>query len=193
MSWRANGTYYEACNCEAICPCRPQGDRPGGRSTHGICDFVLSWHIDSGRVDGIDVAGRSVVMVGTYDDEEPGSPWSVVLYVDDGCTPEQHETLSDLYLRRLGFAGAIGEVKAVRSATISLDHAPHSQQIDVDPYVTVRTREPVPHTERVSCGIPGHDHPGREIIADVLHVDDEDLAWEFRGRTGFATDFSYAG
>ncbi len=116
----------------------------------------------------------------------------MVLYLGDGCTPEQREALTDLYLDRLHFSAAIGEVKAVRTAPIELDHTPDAQAIVVEPYLTVRTREPVPQTERVSCAIPGHDHPGREIIAEVNHAEDEHLDWTLHGRCGFATDFAYA-
>ena len=43
MPWAVSGSYYEVCNCEAICPCRRHGARKGGRSTYGTCDFALSW------------------------------------------------------------------------------------------------------------------------------------------------------
>ena len=40
-SWSVAGPYFEACSCEAICPCRSTGGRKGGRSTYGVCDFAL--------------------------------------------------------------------------------------------------------------------------------------------------------
>ena len=48
MSWRIQGTYFESCNCDAICPCRRIDGVPGGRSTHGVCTGVLSWLIEEG-------------------------------------------------------------------------------------------------------------------------------------------------
>ena len=45
--------------------------------------------------------------------------------------------------------------------------------------------------EPVSCGIPGHDHPGEEFIAEALDVDSDPLRFAFSGRCGFATDFDY--
>jgi hypothetical protein len=33
--WRVRGSYFEGCNCEAICPCRSVGGRPGGPSSFG--------------------------------------------------------------------------------------------------------------------------------------------------------------
>jgi len=43
--WRAQASYFEACNCEAICPCRSEGGRPGGPSSYGECFGALSWHV----------------------------------------------------------------------------------------------------------------------------------------------------
>ena len=49
LIWRVAGTYFEACNCEAVCPCRREGGRMGGRSTYGRCDFALSWRVTEGQ------------------------------------------------------------------------------------------------------------------------------------------------
>ena len=115
MEWRVSGRYFEACSCEAVCPCRRVGGRAGGRSTYGVCDFALGWSIDSGMADHLDLSGFEVVMAGSYDDDEPGSPWRVVLYVDARATAEQQEAMEAIYLGRAGgttltnFAAAIGE------------------------------------------------------------------------------------
>jgi hypothetical protein len=196
-SWRVAGTYYEACSCEAVCPCRRQGDWRGGRSTYGVCDFVLSWCIEAGSADELSLADRQVVMAGSYHDDEPGSPWSVALYLDDRCSPRQHDALADIFLGRAGgqtfanYARAIGSVQAVRTATITLDHTTNRERIGVGRYVTVRTRAPFHHQERVSCGIPGHEQPGQELVVDLMQVQEEDLSWQLRGRCGFATTFDY--
>src|SRR4051794_17836991 len=51
MSWWIRGTYFESCNCDAICPCRRIDGGGGGRSTHGVCMGVLSWLIEDGAAD----------------------------------------------------------------------------------------------------------------------------------------------
>ena len=48
LPWRIADTYFESCNCEAICPCRTIGGRRGGRSTYGICFGALSWLVEDG-------------------------------------------------------------------------------------------------------------------------------------------------
>lgn len=203
VKWTASGSYVEACNCEAVCPCRSQGGRDGGRSTYGSCDFVLSWAIRTGRADDVVLDGLSVVMVGRYVDDEAlatGQPlgvWEVVLYLDDRADDAQTAMLEAIFLGRAGgtalenFAAAIGRVHAVRSATIRLEHDPADPRIAVDHLVEVRGREPVTTTEPVSCAIPGHDRPGQEWLAEVMRVDEEWLRWEVTGRCAFVTDFLY--
>ena len=51
--WRVRGSYFEACNCDAICPCRSVHGRPGGPSTHGVCYGTLSWQTREGHAGGI--------------------------------------------------------------------------------------------------------------------------------------------
>lgn len=196
-AWRVAGSYVEACSCEAVCPCRRVGSRAGGRSTYGTCDFVLGWTVAEGTADGISLSGLGVVMAGTYDDDEPGSPWRVVLYVDDQAEPAQRAALAAIFLGRAGgdvhrnFAAAIGEVHGIHDAHILITHERRRRRIDVSGAIRMTEREPVLTEEPVSCGIPGHGHPGEELIVDALEVDSDPLRFAFSGRCGFATDFDY--
>ena len=90
-TWHIGGDYFESCNCDPICPCRMVGGRPGGRSTHGICFGVLSWLIAEGDADGVDLAGLAAALTLRYDDDEPGSPWRFVVYVDERGSERQRE------------------------------------------------------------------------------------------------------
>jgi Protein of unknown function (DUF1326) len=93
VSWRIRGTYFESCNCAAICPCRRVDGVAGGRSTHGVCMGVLSWLVDEGAADGIDLSGLPVALALRYSDDEPGSPWTWVLYLDARASQEQRAAL----------------------------------------------------------------------------------------------------
>ncbi len=199
--WRVAGSYFEVCNCDAVCPCRRQGDTPGGRSTYGVCDFALSWMVLRGQWDGIDLSGRTVVMAGSYRDGnglEHSTPWRVTLYVDEHASAAEHECLAAIFLGRAGgttlrnFAAAIGEVQAVRSAAIHLDHSPNRESMEAVGYVRAATRSAVTSDAPIACGIPGYDHPGTEVVAEEFAVNDGQLHWTVRGRCGFATDFDYS-
>lgn len=202
LPWYLSGTYYEVCNCEAICPCRV--NRSLRRATYDTCDFALSWHIIDGRADTLDLSGLSVVLAGTYQREEPASsqspwpPWRVVLYLDENANSKQQEALTEIFLGRAGgdtlrnFAHAIDEVYAVRLARIDLDHTPSHERMKVGEFVTVHTTEAVVAGEPVFCGIPGAERPGQEIVAGRFRVVDAPLRWEVSGRCGFAKDFAYS-
>jgi hypothetical protein len=198
VQWRVAGSYFEACNCEAVCPCRRQGDQQGGLSTYGICDFALSWLITDGAYGAVDLSQRQVVMAGSYADDEPGQPWRVALYIDDQAEAAQHESLTAIFLGRAGggtmrnFASNIGEVYAVRSAGILLTHSRGHERIVAEDYVRVAALHPAVVKGPVTCGIPGHDHPGTELVTGDFHVNDVALRWEVTGRCGFATQFAYA-
>ncbi len=196
-SWKIEGSYYELCNCEAVCPCRRHGEKRGGRSTYDICEFALSWRVTEGQADELDLSDLSVVLAGSYKDDEPGAPWRVILYVDENGSEQQQQALADIFLGRAGggtfknFAQVIGEVYAVRTAKIDLDHTSGQQQMEVEGYISAATAQPAETDLPVSCGIPGHDRPGQEIVAEYFRVEDENLNWEVTGRCGFASDFGY--
>jgi hypothetical protein len=200
LPWRIAGTYLEACNCEAICPCRTVGARTGGRSTEGFCLGALSWQIEEGSAGGIDLTGLRVVLALRYDDDEPGSPWDFWLYLDERGGDEQREALEGIFLGRLGgtpeaqFPWVWKESRpiGVRPVAIELDHTPGRGWFRAGGEVTMRVREPLAESETVTCVIPGHHRQGREVIADTLAVEDGPLAFELSGRCGFESTFAYS-
>ena len=198
--WRVRGTYFEACNCDAICPCRSVGGRPGGPSNFGECFGALWWQVREGRADGLDLAGlRTVLSVRYHDSVQPSTPWEIVLYVDDRADEGQRETPGEIFLGRAGgtvselYGPAIGELHAVRAARITLEHSAPRKRIDVLGYLTVEAEGEASDPGDVRCGIPGFDHPGTELHGDLLQATDDALRWEVRGRrnAAFATDFDY--
>jgi hypothetical protein len=198
--WRVRGSYFEACNCEAICPCRSVGGRPGGPSSFGECFGGLSWHIHNGHADGVDLSGLRVVMSIRYLDRvQPSTPWEVVLYVDYNAGQDQQAALADIFLGRAGgtvarlYGPAIGEVHFVRSAHITLEHTAARKRIDIVGYLTVEAEGDASEPGDVRCGIPGFDHPGTELHGDTLRSTDPALRWQVTGRrhAAFTTDFDY--
>src|SRR5581483_4449291 len=148
MGWRIRGTYFESCNCDAICPCRRIDGVAGGRSTHGVCTGVLTWLIEDGHVDGTELAGLPVALAFRYDDDEPGSPWTWILYLDAQATDEQRAGLEAIFAGRLGgdalvhfpWAWKQSELVAVRPVTIDVDHTRRRQRLRVRDRVSVRIR-----------------------------------------------------
>jgi hypothetical protein len=201
LPWQLAGTYLESCNCEAICPCRAIGGRAGGRSTSGLCLGALSWRIEEGRAGEADLAGLRVVLASRYHDDEPGSPWSFVLYIDELADRSQFDPLQAIYTGELGgtprkqFPWAFKEshLVAVRPAAIEIDHTPGRGWFRAAGHVDVRIRKPFATTESVTCVIPGHHQPGREVVAETLSVHDGGpLEFEFEGSCGYEARFAYS-
>jgi hypothetical protein len=201
MSWRISGSYFESCNCDPICPCRKVDGAPGGRSTHGECLGVLSWLIEEGEADGVGLDGLPVAMATRYSDDEEGSPWSWILYVDANASKEQREAIEAIYSGRLGgdaekhfpWAWKASEMVAVRPVEIEVEHARRRQFLRVRDRVSVRIRDRYDGPETVTCVIPGHDREGEELVADELVVDDGPLAFSYRGVCGYGSSFDYSG
>ena len=198
--WLVRGSYFESCNCEAICPCRSVGGRDGGPSSWGECFGTLSWQIHDGYAGTVGLAGRTVVMSLSYSDRiQPSTPWKVVLYVDDGADDEQIAALAAIFLGRAGgtvaalYGPAIGEVVTVRRAQIGVEHIAARKRIDVVGYLTVEAHGEASEPGDVRCGIPGFDHPGTELFGEVLTSREPALRWSIVGKrnAAFATDFEY--
>ena len=168
MSWRISGSYFESCNCDPICPCRRIDGVPGGRSTYGECLGVLSWVIERGHADDVSLDGLAVALATRYHDDEPGSPWSFVVYLD---------------AMRI----------AVRPVEIAVSHEPRRQWLRIRDHVSLRIRDRHEGPETVTCVIPGHDRAGEELVADELRVADGPLRFDYEGNCGYSASFDYAG
>ena len=198
--WRIRGSYFESCNCEAICPCRMVGGRKGGRSTHGICFGVLSWLIEEGHAGDVGLSGLAAAFVIRYDDDEPGSPWSFVVHVDERGSEDQRQALAAILTGDLGGEAVLrlpwvskpSELIDVRSSPIEIEHGASGHELRVGRAVTLRASRPYETDEIVACGIPGYGYPGTELLADELVVEDGPFAWELSGNCAFASPFDYS-
>ena len=193
--YHLSGSFYDACNCDAICPCRRQNGVDGGRSTLGICEFILSWKIDSGHSGSVDLSGLKVCMAGTWDDDEEGTPWTCMIYIDENATDEQFNEISTLFQGRkadnnIEFTQWVSKVLGVKRARIELDHTPGREEVRIGSIANVRVERMVDFDGTLSSGITGHDFPGKESVSS-LRISDGEFDWDYRERCGFSTVFEY--
>lgn len=193
-AYSISGSYYEACNCDAICPCRKQGDTPGGRSTYGVCDFLLSWHINNGHMGSVDLSGLNVSIAGTYNDDVGDDIWSVFIYIDEAASKQQFDAISRIFSGQTGgnlsVTAYFSTILGIKPAAIRLDHTAGVETIHIGTSASAHVVRDFEFDDTVSCGIPGHDHPGQESVSS-LTVQDAPLAFSYSERCGFATDFAY--
>ena len=135
-------------------------------------------------------------MAGFYDDAGVDEPWAVKLFVDDAASDAQWQAQERIFLGRAGgdilFTANIATILEVRRAAIALDHRTGMESIRIAGTATSFALRPAAFHGIVSCGIPGHDHPGTEYVSS-LAIDDAPLHWSYAARCGFATEFAYRG
>lgn len=119
MAYQLEGELLEVCTCKILCPCWV-GEDPDG----GTCEGVLAWHIEKGAVNGVDVSGRTLVVLCHIPGNILKGNWRVVVYVDDTTTPQQQEALLNVWTGKLGgpcadLAQLIGQVAGVERVPIT--------------------------------------------------------------------------
>ncbi len=123
MAYELEGRLLEVCTCKVLCPCWIGEDSD---SPDGTCDAVVSWHVDKGRVNGLDVSGLTVALLCHIPANILKGNWKVVAFVDDKATTDQQNALLDVFTGKLGgpvadLAKLVGEVAGVERAPISFD------------------------------------------------------------------------
>lgn len=113
MVYQIEGKLLEVCTCNILCPCWVGEDPDGGE-----CRGVVTWHIDKGKINNVDVSGLTVSALAHIPGNILKGNWRAVFYIDDKATAGQQEELLNVFTGKLGgpiadFAKLIGEVVAV--------------------------------------------------------------------------------
>lgn len=121
MAYDLEGSLFEVCTCNAICPCWI-GDDPDG----GECKGLIAYHIDRGTINGTDVAGHTIAMFAHIPGNVLKGNWKVAAFVDDKASDAQQEAILNAITGKLGGpladqAQLIGEVMSVERAPIEID------------------------------------------------------------------------
>ena len=121
MGYQLEGKLLEVCDCNVLCPCWI-GEDPD----NGTCDAVLAYHIDKGTIDGTDVSGLTLSLLGHIPKNVLAGNWKVAVFVDDKATPKQQEAILNAWTGKLGgplgdLSKLVGEVAAVERAPLSFN------------------------------------------------------------------------
>lgn len=119
MGYQLEGKLLEVCNCNILCPCWV-GENPD----NGTCDAVVSYHIDKGNIDGIDVSGLTLSLAAYVPVNVLAGNWRVAVFVDDKSSPKQQEAILNAWTGKLGgpladLSKLVGEVVAVERVPIT--------------------------------------------------------------------------
>lgn len=120
MSWQLKGTYFENCNCDMVCPCTTSGlTMP---ADHDRCLVVFAFHVDQGEVDGVDVSGKTVVVVADTPPVMAHGNWRVGLIMDASASVDQAARLGTVFSGQAG--GPMAMLAPLISETLGLASVP---------------------------------------------------------------------
>jgi hypothetical protein len=198
VSWNLDGTYFETCSCELMCPCNFSFDHG---ATYDYCRVVLVFNISSGQIEGTDVSGRKLAVIADSPKVMTDGGWRLGVLVDEDATDEQLEKLAAVYGGQKGgpmegLAPLIGEMLGVERARfeVSEDGLRHSAKIgdgidfeveDIVPF-GVETGQPVRLT--------GVFHPVASELtaAEAKRSNINAFGIQYEGKTGLSAPFSWA-
>lgn len=94
------------------------------------CGTVLSWHIDKGTIEGVDVSGRSMAVAANTPCSGVANRGaaSATLYVDDEATSEQEEALSNAWTGKPG--GPVADLARLFGDVTGTERAPITTSVD---------------------------------------------------------------
>jgi len=195
-SWKVDGTYFEACNCAAACPCVFLS-----APTEGKCTVLLAWHIDKGNFGAVQLNGLNVALLATAPGHMMQTKWKVALYLDEKASGEQQEALGAIFSGQAGghlaaLGPLIGEVMGVKPVPIEFSangkerhlRIPHIAEADIEALEgqggALVTIENHPFTP-----VPGQ--PAVVATSKKLKITDHGIALDISGKNGFYSAFAY--
>ncbi len=199
MAWNLEGTYFENCSCDTICPCTWSGLT--AHATNARCLAMLAFHIDQGDIEGVDVSGLTFALVVDSPPVMSDGGWKLGVVVDAAANEQQGGALGRVLGGELGGPPAmlgplIGEMAGIEQApaewresdgTFSLRFG-DLIDVEVETYKAGGLPDPVRLTNVF--------HPASSTLtlspATKSKVDVFGIRFDGTGTSGFNAPFSWA-
>jgi hypothetical protein len=199
MAWKLEGTYFETCSCNVVCPCVAS---LALGADYDRCRVTLVFNVVDGDVEGTDVSGLVVAAVADTPQVMTEGNWRLGVFIDAAASDEQAAKLGAVFSGQLGgpMAGLvplIGESLGVERVPIEVQEDGLRHSVTIGEAIDFEIEDVVPFG--VESGEParltGISHPvGSELtIARATRSRISAFGIEYEGRAGFSnSSFSWA-
>ena len=199
MAWRLEGTYFESCSCDAICPCTWSGLT--ARATLDRCRALLAYHVESGEVNDVDVSGLNFAL---FLDTPPvmiEGNWRVGVFLDEAASDEQAEALGTVLSGQAGgplamLAPLIGEMLGVEKAPIIYNEDGRGHHVRIGDATDVGVEDFVAGQGHDPVRLTNVSHPSNTTLtvapANAAHLSTFGVDWGREGQSGFSAPFSWS-
>lgn len=194
--WNISGTYFESCNCEAACPCVFLSP-----PTDGECKVLVGWHINEGHFGDVSLGGLNIAMAAHSPGHMAKVQWKGALYFDDRASAEQKDSLTQIFAGQAGghferLISHVGEVLGVASVPIDYEANGKQRSMKVGDVaeVEIEAIEGQGGGDVIVSGHPLCIVPGAPAVtarSKKLNYQDHGYTWEFSGKNGFYSPFTY--
>ena len=197
QAWKVTGTYFEACNCDAACPCIFLSD-----PTEGNCTALVAWHIDEGSFGDVRIDDLNVALAVDSPGNMATTPWRAAVYFDDSASEGQKNALMQIFTGQAGghpgrLASHIGDVLGVSSLpmTYLTEGKRRSLKIEgvaeaeIEALATGQGGAEITVENHPLCIAPGF----AAVVGKSKHLtyQDHGMNWEFTGKNGLYSPFTY--
>jgi hypothetical protein len=199
MTWKLEGTYFETCSCNVVCPCTASLALGADNER---CRVTLVFNVVDGEVEGTDVSGLVVAAVADTPKVMTDGDWRLGVFIDGAASDEQAAKLGAVFGGQLGgpMAGLvplIGESLGVERVPIEVHEDGLRHSVTIGDAVDFEIEDVVPFG--VESGEParmtGIFHPvGSELtIARATRSRINAFGIEYEGGAAFSnSSFSWA-
>lgn len=200
MTWQIEGTYFENCNCDMICPCTASGQTLPADNDR--CNVALAFHVSRGEINGVDVGGLNVCVMADAPALMSEGGWKVGVLMDAAASPEQAEALGKVFGGQLGgpmegLAPLIGEMLGMESHEFTYADEGRGHSVRIGGAVDMAVEDFVSPFDATGAGvkISGVGFPvdtlaaGRAITSTV---DAFGMAWDNAGKNSFSAPFAWS-
>jgi len=195
-NWTLAGTYFEACNCDAACPCVFMS-----APTTGECTVLIGWHIDKGSSDKVALDGLNVALAVTSPGHMATTKWKAAVYFDNKASEPQKNALTQIFTGQAGghpavLVSFVGEVLGVKSVGIDYRADGKRRSLKIADVVEAEI-EAIGGAGGADVTVNGHPlciAPGYAATvakSKKLSYHDYGQQWEISEKNGFFSPFAY--
>ena len=201
MSWHLDGTYFENCNCDMVCPCTTSGlTMP---ATNDRCVVSFAFHVNRGDIDGVDVSNTTVILLADTPKVMAEGNWRVGIIMDAAATAEQAAKLTSVFTGKAGgpmamLAPLISETLGQESVAIEYRDDGRRHSVKAGGLIDIEIEDFVaPHSPNGEIArLRGMLHVANSTLtiakATRAHVNAFGLLRSNVGRNGHSAPFSWA-
>ena len=200
MTWKIEGTYFENCSCDMVCPCSISGLTAPADTDR--CTVALAFHIASGSSDGVDLSNLTVCMLADTPPLMTDGGWKAALLVDDNASADQVDALNAIFGGQVGgpladLAPLIGEMVGGGPASIEYVDDGFNHSVKIGDMVDISVADFVSPMDSTGKGIrvSGVGFPADTLAAGTAtaaRVDAFGLSWDTTGKNSFSAPFAWS-